>query len=94
MAHRTPVRPENEIPGRAGVGQPSARRLPRAVGEVGVSPVGPSDEPTPEPTSGFSSRTLDITLINASTGEILRELVLDPHRDHPPTGAPEGPTQK
>jgi hypothetical protein len=37
---------------------------------------------------------LDITIINATTGEILRELVLDPTRDYQPTGAPKGPTQK
>jgi transposase InsO family protein len=37
---------------------------------------------------------LDITIINAATGEILRELVLDPTRDYQPTGAPKGPTRK
>jgi transposase InsO family protein len=37
---------------------------------------------------------LDITVINATTGEILRELVLDPTRDYQPTGAPNGPTRK
>lgn len=37
---------------------------------------------------------LDITIINATTGEILRELVLDPNRDYQPTGAPKGPTRK
>ena len=35
---------------------------------------------------------LDITVINATTGEILRELVLDPTRDYQPTGRPPGPT--
>ena len=37
---------------------------------------------------------LDITIINATTAEILRELVLDPTRDYQPTGAPQGPTRK
>jgi transposase InsO family protein len=37
---------------------------------------------------------LDIRIINAATGEILRELVLDPTRDYQPTGAPKGPTRK
>ncbi|MFC6288248.1 IS481 family transposase [Nocardioides sp. GCM10027113] len=37
---------------------------------------------------------LDITIINAATGEILRELILDPSRDYQPTGAPKGPTRK
>jgi transposase InsO family protein len=34
---------------------------------------------------------LDITIINATTGEILRELILDPTRDYQGTGAPKGP---
>ena len=37
---------------------------------------------------------LDITIINATTGEILRELTLDPTRDYQPTGAPKGPTKQ
>ena len=37
---------------------------------------------------------LDITIINATTGEILRELTLDPTRDYQPTRAPKDPTQK
>lgn len=37
---------------------------------------------------------LDITIINATTGETLRELVLDPTRDYQPTGAPKGRTRK
>ncbi|WP_245993908.1 transposase [Nocardioides immobilis] len=37
---------------------------------------------------------LDITIINTATGEILRELVLDPSRDYQPTGRPPGPTTK
>jgi hypothetical protein len=34
---------------------------------------------------------LNIRIINAATGEILRELVLDPTRDYQPTGAPKAP---
>lgn len=37
---------------------------------------------------------LDITIINATTGEILRELVLDPTRDFQPRGLPPGPPPK
>ena len=37
---------------------------------------------------------LDITIINATTGEILRELVLDPTRDYQPTGAHKGPAKQ
>jgi transposase InsO family protein len=37
---------------------------------------------------------LNIRIINAATGELLRELVLDPTRDYQPTGAPKGPTRR
>jgi transposase InsO family protein len=37
---------------------------------------------------------LEIKIINAATGELLRELTLDPNRDYQPTGAPKGPTNK
>src|SRR5207342_1542812 len=36
---------------------------------------------------------LHIRVINAATGELLRELTLDPTRDYQPTGAPKGPTR-
>ncbi|SNT08032.1 Transposase [Geodermatophilus pulveris] len=36
----------------------------------------------------------DIRVIDAATGELLRELVLDPTRDYQPTGRPPGPTRK
>jgi transposase InsO family protein len=36
---------------------------------------------------------LDIRVVNAATGELLRELILDPSRDYQPTGAPKGPTR-
>jgi hypothetical protein len=35
---------------------------------------------------------LDIRVINAATGELLRQLTLDPTRDYQPTGRPPGPT--
>jgi transposase InsO family protein len=34
---------------------------------------------------------LQITVINAATGEILRDLIIDPRRDYQPTGRPPGP---
>jgi transposase InsO family protein len=37
---------------------------------------------------------LDIRVVNAATGELLRELLLDPSRDYQPTGAPKGPTRR
>ena len=37
---------------------------------------------------------LHIRVVNAATGELLRELTLDPTRDYQPTGAPKGPTRK
>lgn len=36
---------------------------------------------------------LNIRIVNAVTGELLRELVLDPNVDYQPTGAPKGPTR-
>ena len=36
---------------------------------------------------------LHIRVVNAATGELLRELILDPNRDYQPTGAPKGPTR-
>ena len=37
---------------------------------------------------------LDIRIIDAATGELLRELVLDTTKDYQPTGAPQGPTKR
>jgi transposase InsO family protein len=37
---------------------------------------------------------LDIRVVNAATGELLRQLTLDPTRDYQPTGRPPGPTRK
>jgi transposase InsO family protein len=37
---------------------------------------------------------LHIRIVDAATGELLRELVLDPTRDYQPTGRPPGPTRK
>jgi hypothetical protein len=34
---------------------------------------------------------LHIRVINAATGELLRELTLDPTRDYQPTSRPSGP---
>ncbi len=39
-------------------------------------------------------RDLDIRVITAATGELLRELTLDPTRDYQPTGRPPGPQPK
>jgi len=37
---------------------------------------------------------LDVRVVNAATGELLRELTVDPRRDYQPTGRPPGPTPK
>jgi hypothetical protein len=37
---------------------------------------------------------LHIRVLNAATGEQLRELTLDPTRNYQPTGAPKGPTRR
>jgi transposase InsO family protein len=36
---------------------------------------------------------LHVRVVNAVTGELLRQLVLDPTKDYQPTGAPKGPTR-
>jgi transposase InsO family protein len=37
---------------------------------------------------------LHVTVVNAATGEILRDLIIDPRRDYQPTGRPPGPPPK
>ena len=37
---------------------------------------------------------LDVRVVDAATGELLRELTIDPRRDYQPTGRPPGPTPK
>jgi hypothetical protein len=36
---------------------------------------------------------LDIRIVHANTGELIRHLTLDPTRDYQPTGRPKGPTR-
>ena len=36
---------------------------------------------------------LHVRIVNAATGELLRELTIDPTRDYQPTGRPPGPTR-
>ena len=37
---------------------------------------------------------LHVTIVNAATGEILRDLIIDPRKDYQPTGRPPGPPKK
>ncbi len=37
---------------------------------------------------------LDIRIVDAATGELLRELVLDPTKRYQPNGRPPGPHRK
>ena len=37
---------------------------------------------------------LQIRIVNAITGELVRDLILNPNIDYQPTGAPKGPTRK
>jgi hypothetical protein len=37
---------------------------------------------------------LQIRVVNPITGELIRELTLNPHTDYQPTGAPKGPTRQ
>jgi hypothetical protein len=39
-------------------------------------------------------QNLHIRVVNAITGELLRDVILNPNRDYQPTGAPKGPTRK
>jgi hypothetical protein len=36
---------------------------------------------------------LEVRVVDAATGELIRKLELDPSRDYQPTGAPRGPTR-
>jgi len=58
--------------------------------ETRASP--PSAEPTQEPTSvRVLVNDLQVTIINAATGELLRELTIYTGPDYQPTGRPKGP---
>ena len=37
---------------------------------------------------------LHVTVVDAATGQILRDLIIDPRLDYQPTGRPPGPTKK
>jgi transposase InsO family protein len=37
---------------------------------------------------------LHVRVINAATGELLRDLIVDPTRDYQPSGAPKGPSRR
>ena len=37
---------------------------------------------------------LHVTVAHAATGEILRDLIIDPRKDYQPTGRPPGPAKK
>jgi transposase InsO family protein len=37
---------------------------------------------------------LHVTIVNAATGEILRDLIIDPRLDYQPTGRPPGPSRQ
>ncbi len=39
-------------------------------------------------------QNLNVRVVHAATGELLRELTIDPRRDYQPTGRPPGPTTK
>jgi hypothetical protein len=39
-------------------------------------------------------QNLHIRVVNAATGELLRDLIIDPRRDYQPTQAPKAPTKE
>ena len=49
---------------------------------------------TPEPDILLLVQDLDIRIIHAATGELLRDLTLDPTRNYQPTGRPPGPNPR
>ena len=40
------------------------------------------------------TQDLHVRVVNATTGELLRELIINPNRDYQPTGRPRGPARK
>ncbi|MCI0686558.1 MAG: hypothetical protein L0Y54_04885 [Sporichthyaceae bacterium] len=40
------------------------------------------------------AQDLHVRVVHAATGELLRDLVIDPRRDYQPTARPPGPTPK
>ena len=51
-------------------------------------------EPRKRPRSSYLVQDLHIRIIGAATGELLRELTLDPSRNYQPTGKPRRPKKK
>jgi hypothetical protein len=52
-----------------------------------------SPELTGPHSSQSSPNNLHVRVVHAATGELLRELTIDPTRDYQPTHAPKGPTR-
>ena len=84
--HRRPPPPRPPRPRRQSGRSPSAT--------TAASTTSASDEPSPEPPSSILVADLDIRIVHAATGELLRHLTLDPTRDYQPTGKPPGPPPK
>jgi hypothetical protein len=45
----------------------------------------------PAPTAVLLIDDLHVRVVNEATGELIRDLEIDPSRDYQPTGAPRGP---
>jgi hypothetical protein len=49
--------------------------------------------PTRNAAGVHTAQDLEVRVVNAATGELLRDLLIDPRRDYQSTGAPKGPTK-
>lgn len=87
-----------EVAARYGVHRSTVHRLKaryNAIGEAAFEPL--SRRPHTSPTA-ISPKVVElirqVRIVNATTGELLRELTIDPTRDYQPTGRPPGPQPK
>ena len=71
----------------------STTPAPSPCASTAASTTSASAAPTPEPTSIVLADDLHSGAVDASTGELLRDLTIDPTHDYQPTGAPKGPTR-
>ena len=88
-------------PPATGPPTPTTASAPTRIGKTGTvtlrhaasSTTSASAGPTPGTHILLLIQDLHVRIIDAATGELLRELTLDPARNYQPTGRPPGPTQ-
>ena len=95
----SPTPPDPKPPPATAAATPTAASATTASTRPGESPcattaastTSASATNTPEPASCILVADLDVRVIDAATGELLRHLTLDPNRDYQPLGRPPGP---